>query len=245
VVNCVIPDTERVLTVDGDTYEVHRHWGRIVVYRVYERDEANYRDGFLTLGGVSYGKHDGKSARKRYLRGHRAIRLAFPEAAVGRPHLARIQAHEKEVLDVVRRQLTRERGLPVEPVTDDDVYAALVAEFCGSAANSLDAVLESLIAGTGNGDLRMAPCYGLPTAPLAVELETPENSNVARVKLTSLGGGVLTTFTVTLVIDIEQPPTCALCVDTETGFRGLSAEEHVDDWNSRHAGVTGEVLEGR
>jgi hypothetical protein len=178
VVNGVIPDTARVLTVDGHTYEVHRHWGRVVVYGVYERDEAIYRDGFLTLRGVSYGERDGKSARKRYLRGHRAIRLAFPEASVGQPHLARIQAYENDVLDVVRRQLTRERGLPVELVTDDDVYGKLVAEFRGAAANWPDMVLDNALAGPGDDDgIWMSPNYGLPTAPLAVEISVKYRSD--------------------------------------------------------------------
>lgn len=123
-----IPDTERVVAVDGHTYEVHRYFGQLVLYGVFERDEDDYRDRFLTLQNVSNTEHDGEPARKRYLRGHRAIRLAFPEAAAGKPHLARIQAYEEDVLDVVRRQLTRERGLPVELVTDDDVDGALDIE---------------------------------------------------------------------------------------------------------------------
>ena len=241
-----IPDTERVVTVDGRTYDVHRYWGRRVLYGAFERDEDDYRQGLLTLQDVNFAEHERESDRKRYLRGHRAIRLAFPEAAVGEQHLARIQAYEETVVDVVRRQIARERGCPAELVTDDDVFGTLVTEARESAANWRDVVLEDSLGGLGvvtASGCRLTTAF--PTAPLVVEFETPESSSVARVKRTSLGGGVLTAFTVTGVLDIEQPPSCALCVDTETGYGGLNAGQHVDDWNGRRVRVTVELLEGR
>lgn len=123
----LIPETERVVTADGRTYHVIRTWGPVVVYQAWERDEDVHRElGELELHNVSYYARQGESNQKRYNRGRRACRLAFPEAGTGLGSLAGLQLREEYAILAAQNAVARERGCTVTDVSEDEALDWLV-----------------------------------------------------------------------------------------------------------------------